>query len=314
MTNTAAIIVTWNSETEIGPCLDSVLTRVDEVIVVDNASSDGTLEQVAHRPAARLIANSLNRGFAAAVNQGVSAVAAPFVLLLNPDAELLTGIERLVEECGRPGIAAAGGKLVDGTGRPQAGFTVRCLPTPLSLTFEILGVNRVWPRNPVNRRYRCLDLKLEEQTEAEQPAGAFLMIRRDIWEQLAGFDEAFHPVWFEEVDFLKRARDCGYKALYVPGAVASHGGARSVEKLHPESRQVYWYASLLRYSAKHFPPGTFRGVCVVLLLGSVLRMLGGMVFQFSLSPVRLYGRVIRLACSRLFGRRIAGGGSAPALA
>ena len=314
MTNTGAIIVTWNSEADIGSCLDSVLTHVDEVIVVDNASSDGTREKVMGRPAAHLIANSVNRGFAAAVNQGVSALATPFVLLLNPDAELLTGIDFLVEACGRPGIAAAGGKLIDSAGRPQAGFTVRRLPTPASLAFEILGINRLWPRNPVNRRYRCLDVSLEEPAEAEQPAGAFLMIRRDIWEQLAGFDEAFHPVWFEEVDFLRRARDCGYKALYVPQAVARHEGGRSVEKLHPESRQVYWYASLLRYSAKHFPPGTFRGVCGVLLLGSVLRMLSGTVFQFSLSPVRVYGRVIRLACWRLFGGRVGGGGSAPALA
>jgi len=313
MTNTGAIIVTWNSEGEIGRCLDSVLGRVDEVVVVDNASSDGTREQVERRSGARLIANPMNRGFAAAVNQGVSATTSPFVLLLNPDAELLTGIERLVEACQRQGVAAAGGKLVDAAGRPQAGFMVRRFPTPLSLAFEILGLNRLWSDNPVNRRYRCLDLSLAEAAEVDQPAGAFLMIRRDIWERLAGLDEAFQPVWFEEVDFLKRARDGGYRSFYVPEAVARHQGARSVEKLATESRQVYWYASLLRYSAKHFPAGKFRWVCGVLLVGSVLRMLGGTVFQCSLSPLRVYGRVIRLACLRLFGRRV-GGSSAAALA
>ncbi len=75
----------------------------------------------------------------------------------------------------------------------------------------MLGLNRLWPGNPVNRRYRCLDLDLEAAADVEQPAGAFLLIRRDAWQALGGFDEGFHPIWFEDVDFLKRARDAGYR-------------------------------------------------------------------------------------------------------
>lgn len=314
MTNTGAIIVTWNSEVEIGPCLDSVLPRVDEVVVVDNASSDRTREEVLRRPAARLIANTTNRGFAAAVNQGAATLSTPFLLLLNPDTELLTGVEPLVEACSQPAVAAAGGKLIGANGCPQEGFMVRRLPTPLSLALETLGLNRILPRNPINRRYRCLDLSPHEPAEAEQPAGAFLMILHDVWEQLGGFDEGFYPVWFEEVDFLKRARNRGYQALYVPTTQARHGGGRSVGKLDPESRQVYWYASLLRYSAKHFRAGEFRVVCGTVLLGSALRMVAGVALELSLGPVRIYGRVIRLVCSRLFGRRAGGKGSAPVLA
>src|SRR5665213_207369 len=96
MARVAIVIVTYNSASEIGGCLDALqgLSEV-EVVVVDNASADTTGDEVALR-GARLIANSKNSGFAAAVNQGVRATTAPLVLLLNPDAHLVSGIDALV--------------------------------------------------------------------------------------------------------------------------------------------------------------------------------------------------------------------------
>ncbi len=313
MKTAGAIIVTWNSEVEIGPCLDAVLPHVEDIVVVDNASMDRTASQVAMRPSVRWISNPANRGFAAAVNQGISALDTPYVLLLNPDSELLTGIEPLVEACREADTPAAAGKLVDQQGRAQAGFSLRRFPTAWALAFEVLGLNRLWPRNPVNRRYRCLDLDLDVPQDVEQPAGAFLLIRRAAWLESGGFDEGFHPLWFEEVDFLKRLRDRGSRVAYRPSAVARHAGGRSVEKISGESRQFYWYASLLRYSSKHFPPGSFRGICGVLLLGSVLRMVIEVLSRRSLRPLRVYGKVIRLACQRLVDRGANRGGRTPAL-
>jgi hypothetical protein len=202
MKGIGAIVVTYNSEAEIGPCLDAALRHTERVVVVDNASSDGTLGEVRKRPGVSLISNAENRGFAAAANQGMKALDVPFLLLLNPDAALETGVEPLAEACGQTGVGASAGKLVDVEGRPQSGFSVRRLPTPAALAFEVLGLNRIWRRNPVNRRYRCLDLDLDTPADVEQPAGAFLMIRRDVWQELGGFDEQFHPVWFEDVDML----------------------------------------------------------------------------------------------------------------
>src|SRR5882757_4303357 len=94
MPSVGIVIVTYNSEAEIGPCLDAALATDAEVVVIDNASSDGTLEQV-RRCGATLIANPVNRGFAAAVNQGIRAIGADFILLLNSDAVLQTGLEAL---------------------------------------------------------------------------------------------------------------------------------------------------------------------------------------------------------------------------
>jgi N-acetylglucosaminyl-diphospho-decaprenol L-rhamnosyltransferase len=294
MSGVGIVIVTCNSEREIGPCLDAALRAGAEIVVVDNASCDSTVAEVVRRPV-RLIANRENRGFAAAVNQGVDALSAPFLLLLNPDAVLQTSIDALRDACARPAAAGAGGMLLDAAGAPQAGFMVRRFPTPWALTFEALGLNRAWPHNPVNWHYRCLDLDLRVAQQVEQPAGAFLMIRRDVWQKVGGFDEGFRPLWFEDVDFAKRASAAGYAMFYVPQAVAKHTGAHSIVKVGLEILPFYWYGSLLRYSARHFGTWTTRAVCLAVIAGSLVRMVVRSVFQWSLKPLVAYGRVIGLA-------------------
>jgi N-acetylglucosaminyl-diphospho-decaprenol L-rhamnosyltransferase len=168
------------------------------------------------------------------------------------------------------------------------------------LCFEALLINRVWPGNPVNWQYRCLDLDYRAASDVEQPAGAFLMIRRDAWEKLAGFDEDFYPLWFEDVDFLKRAKDNLYRIRFVPESVAKHTGGHSIQKILLEFRQFYWYRSLLRYSAKHFPPGAEKLVCLAVIFGSVMRTLLGISHQRSLKPIAVYGQVVKLAGRQFF--------------
>jgi GT2 family glycosyltransferase len=314
MKGIGAVIVTYNSQGEIGPCLDSVMSRVESVIVVDNASSDGTLAEVRERPFATLVANTGNRGFAAAVNQAIQALNTPYLLLLNPDAVLQTGLEVLAAACAEPGVGATAGKLTDSQGRPQAGFSVRRFPTPLALSFEALGLNRIWSGNPVNRRYRCLDLNLEVPADVEQPAGAFLMIRRQAWQAVGGFDEGFYPIWFEDVDFLKRARSAGFRVRYAPGAVARHVGGHSVGRIPWESREVCWYGSLIRYSFKHFRITGRVLVWAAVVTGCTLRAVYGVLRQRKLSPLAVYGRVISFACLRLVSGRIGEAGGTPALA
>jgi N-acetylglucosaminyl-diphospho-decaprenol L-rhamnosyltransferase len=263
-------------------------------IVVDNASSDGTVDHVRARSGVRLIANAQNRGFAAAVNQGVrEAGDSEFVLVLNPDAHLLTAVDRLVEATEQYGLAA--GRLVDETGRTQAGFTIRRFPTPAALACELFGLNRLWPSNPVNRRYRYLDRDLDQPGPVEQPAGALLMIRQDVWKQLGGFDEQFYPVWFEDVDLCRRAADLGYQIEYIPSVVACHQGGHSVGRIPAGCRASYWCVSLLRYAAKHFRPLAFRGVCAAVVFSSVPRMVAGMITERNLSSVATYLQVMRFA-------------------
>ena len=308
MSDLGVVIVTHNSETVIGACLDSLRQAEAEVLVVDNASADGTRREVLRRPTVTLLANPWNRGFAAGVNQGIDAMVCPYVLLLNPDTELVGGIESLVAACARPGVAAAGGKLVDPQGRPQAGFMVRRFPSAASLSLEALGVNRAWPGNPVNRRYRCADLDPEAPARVDQPAGAFLLIRREVWRSLGGFDEAFSPLWFEDVDFCKRAAAAGHPIEYVPAAVAKHRGGHSAGQLSTGTREMYWYGNLLRYAAKHFSRSARAVVCAAVVLGSIFRTLWGIPRSRSLKPVLVYGRVIRLATAFLVSSQDRGRG------
>mgnify|MGYP000943001644 CR=1 FL=1 len=220
MRGVTAIIVTYNSEQEIGACLDALQNECSGTIVVDNASEDATLAEVRRRPWVTVVAQSENLGFAGAVNAGARLATGTHLLLMNPDAVLTAPLDPLVAACSQHGIAA--GALTDADGRIQAGFTVRSLPTPAALVFECLGLNRFWPSNPVNRRYRRLDADLTKAAFVEQPAGAFLMIRRDVFDKLGGFDERFWPVWFEDVDFCRRALDRGYRIVYEPKSAVYH--------------------------------------------------------------------------------------------
>ena len=113
------------------------------------------------------------------------------------------------------------------------------------------------------------------------------------------FLEDFYPLWFEDVDFLKRAKDNLYHIRYVPQAVAKHTGAHSIRKISLEFRQFYWYGSLLKYSAKHFSPGAEKAVCLAVIVGSLMRTVLGIPRQRSLKPIAVYGKVWKLAFRQL---------------
>jgi GT2 family glycosyltransferase len=299
MSDCGIVIVTYNSRAEIAACLEAAMASGAEIVIVDNASQDGTVEEISGTGApgrgVRLIANPTNRGFAAAVNQGFTVLNTPYVLLLNPDAVLETSLDPLRTACNLPRVAGAGGLLVDAAGNPQIGFMVRRLPTPATLILEALLLNRMWPGNRINRRYRGLELDYSAPLEVEQPAGAFLMVRRTVWEELGGFDEGFFPLWFEDVDFCRRAIDRGYRLYYSPQAVAKHTGGHSIPQLGLEIRRFYWYRSLLKYAARHFHPLAFRAVSLAVATGSILRGLIESALHRSLRPMAAYGRVVRLA-------------------
>ncbi len=288
------VVVTHNSERVIGECLDACLRQKPiQVIVVDNASQDHTLDEVDRRHGVRLIMNAANRGFAAAVNQGVAALDTPFVLLLNPDAILLTDLRPLVDAVGRTGVAAAGGRLLDDAGTDQHGFNIRAFPTPSALSYEVLGWNRLFGGNSVNRAYRLPTPGVEQ--DVDQPAGAFLMIRRAAWEYIGGFDERFSPVWFEDVDFCLRLKQRGFRILFAPAAAARHQGGHSVLAVPLTFREFAWYSNLLTYSAKHFRAAGVRAVSAAVMVACPPRMLRALWRQRNFEPVSVYSRVMWLA-------------------
>ncbi|MDP9052849.1 MAG: glycosyltransferase family 2 protein [Acidobacteriota bacterium] len=298
MERVAIVIVTYNSGAEIGGCLDALASSGAEIAVVDNASSDDTREQVEARHV-RLIANPVNAGFAAAVNRGVRESSAPLILSLNPDAHLVAGLDAMAALFEDPATGAVGGMLTDACGHPQRGFMARSLPTPAALIFEVFGINRLWPRNPVNWNYRCLGLDHMSVSAVDQPAGAFLMFSRTAWENVGGLDERFFPLWFEDVDFCARLKAAGFRTYYQPKGNARHKGAHSIDGLAFEARERYWYGSLLEYAAKHFKSAAFRTTCVAVALSAAFRAVKGFP-RYRLKALAVYSRIAGVALSRAF--------------
>lgn len=288
------VVVTYNSADVIEACIFAC-QRVPsaEIVVVDNASTDGTADRVRQIPNVKLIANDSNRGFGAAVNQGFTALATEAVLVLNPDAVPVMGLDALEQCVLRDKVGAATGRLVGPDGQDQDGFNIRAFPSAWTLAFEALGLNRIWPENPVNRRYRRPTPTVE--VEVEQPAGAFLMIRRSAWQCAGGFDAGFFPIWFEDVDFCKRLKDLGYRILFTPEAIAKHQGGHSATQLPWKERQLFWYGSLLRYASKHLSIASRRAVGLAVILACFPRMVAGVLEVGVSESVFVFSKVVRLA-------------------
>ena len=290
----AAVIVAYRSGSHLPACLAALDGKVEEAVVIDNTPGELPAPDLQARfPWVDWISNESNLGFAAAANQGISATRSPNVLLLNPDCELLAGLDELVAECGLEGVAGAGGLLTDRDGSAQQGFFARSLPTPTALIFEVLGINRAWKRNPVNVRYRLLDIQLDAPCDVQQPAGALLLLRRDAFNAVGGLDERFYPAWFEDVDLCKRLCDAGFRLRFSPAMVARHLGGHAVATLPLQERLSAWYGGLLRYAEKHFSRGCFRCVQCAVLVGLVLRALYSSAWARSSVEARTYWSTAR---------------------
>jgi GT2 family glycosyltransferase len=237
-------------------CLSSVAgaQSLARLVLVDNASTDGTAEAVrAAFPAAAVVERTEPLGFGAACNLGAARGEAELVLFLNSDAAARDGaLDRLAEAlAAAPGTVAAAGRLVSpGTEEPQVGFAMRGFPTLAGQLAVLTGLERLWPGNPLSRRQAARDFDYETTHETDrQPAGACLLCRREAFERVGGFDEAF-AFWFEDVDLVLRLRELG-PILYVHDAVFEHAGGLSVRQ-RPEHELIgARYDGLVRYFDKH---------------------------------------------------------------
>lgn len=281
MPRCSAIIVAYNSAESITQCLEALAGEDCEIVVVDNASQDETVARVQafqQKHPVELLLISRNLGFAVGVNHGVRAASGDVFLILNPDAIAEPGaVNALIECMNAQSAAAAGGALLDASGELQRGFAFRRLPTLGSLLCEALLLNQLWPSNPVNRRYRCLDADYTKVQPVDQPAGACLAFTREAWQAIGGMDTQFVPVWFEDVDFCKRLIDSGRKIVYCPTARFRHSGAHSISKLSFADKQLFWYSNMLRYARKHFSRSQVLILRVGIIKGMILRMLAALL-------------------------------------
>jgi N-acetylglucosaminyl-diphospho-decaprenol L-rhamnosyltransferase len=219
MAEVSVVVVTYNAL----PLLERSLASVEgyETIVVDHGSTDGTVDLVRERfPAARVIEQA-NLGFGAGMNRGMREAAGDYFLLLNADAWVLgDAVERIVafaEE--HPEAAIVGPKLLNPDGTLQR--SVRGFPTVWRIATEYLFLRKIAPGSRLLNAFYGAGFDHESVREAEFVGGACLLVRREAFEAIGGFDEDFFMM-SEEVDWCFRFRQAGWKVLFYPGAEVVH--------------------------------------------------------------------------------------------
>lgn len=247
------VIVNWNAGKYLPHCLASIYNQgIDtEVILVDNASTDNSAEKAKKEfPQIKLLQLKENRGYSVGCNIGVREAKGEFILLLNPDVILLPHcLPRLLEFAkANPSVGAVAPKLLNPEGNLQP--SIRGFPYPLSLL--LLPLSYLFPSSRAISAYRMTYFSYEEVAEVEQPMSSCLLVRRETYEELGGMDENF-PLYFNDVDFLYRMREKGWKIFFLPQAKAVHflGGSTS---LLPNIRRLWLsYKGFINFYRKHFP-------------------------------------------------------------
>lgn len=247
MVGVDVIIVNWNSRHLLARCLASLAGGDANLIVVDNASTDGS-EAAARLNGATLIRNPNNLGFAAACNIAAAKARGDYLLFLNPDAIITQeNLMRLVEALRRAeplGFGIAGPLIRDRLGREQA----TCSPFPRlqDLIGRVIGLDRIGLARPA--------LYLPAQSGAVgQVMGAAMLISRPLFERLNGFDAGYF-LYFEDLDLALRAEALGFRSLFVQEVSALHDGQGSSGQIKSR-RLLLWLRSRQRFARKHLGRG-----------------------------------------------------------
>jgi GT2 family glycosyltransferase len=254
----SVIILSWNTKEYLYRCVSSLGERLHsalyEVIVVDNASCDGSIELVREEfPSVRIIVNEENRGYAEGNNIGIREARGEYIVLLNSDIEVLeNALESMADfliKNTRYGAVAA--RMLSPDGSVQ-----RCckqFPSIATLFLFDITCNRMLRQAPPVRRYLMRHFDHLSSRDVEQPPGACFMVPRRVVQEIGVFDERFY-LFFNDVDYCKRIIKRGYRIRYLFEARVMHHGGRSVVQYDSYRRE--WYLGRYRYFAKwHGPTG-----------------------------------------------------------
>ena len=259
----SVLIVTFNSRSFVGQCIDAVESTVRdhsfEVVVADNASSDGSAELLRRRsPGVAVIEMGRNAGFSVANNRALEVSSGRYVVFLNGDAvPLPAALDALVHFLDEhPGAGVAGPRLENPDGSDQG--TARAFPTPAAALFGRRSpLTRVFPRNRFSRRYLSgRERQGAQPFEVDWVSGACLVIRRAVIDDVGGLDERFFMYW-EDADLCRRVKALGRAVWCVPTARVVHAEGSS-RRGWPAPQVRVFHQSAYRYYAKHHLTGRRR--------------------------------------------------------
>ncbi|MCZ2097642.1 MAG: glycosyltransferase [Anaerolineae bacterium] len=282
MLDLGIVIVNWNTRDLLRDCLRSVEQSVGvtyRVVVVDNASTDGSAERVrAGFPRVELIENADNRGYPAANNQGLRRLgferggpddAPRYALALNPDTVLPP--DALREMVGYmdadPRVGVAGPKLVLLDGSLDLACR-RSFPTPEISFYRMIGLSRLFPRSRRFGRYNLTYLDPDVETEVDSVVGAFMMVRREAIQRVGLFDETFF-MYGEDLDWAYRIKQAGWTVKYNPRVTVTHV-KRAASRQSRRAQQEFYRAMLIFYR-KHYRPTTPWWLHSLVLVGLALK-------------------------------------------
>lgn len=263
------VIVNWNAGHQLRDCISSIRDLHGNVhtriVVVDNASSDDSLNGIEFLGIpVTIIRNGSNLGFAAACNQGAVIATTPYLLFLNPDTRLYeNSLDTPLSFMANPDnakIGICGIQLINESG--QVDRSCARFPTLLIFLLQSVGLNKL----PGLRRFSLHRTDWDHATTqtVDHVIGAFLLVRRALFEQLQGFDERFF-VYLEDLDFSRRAHLNGWQSVYLTKAQAFHAGGGTSKQVKA-ARLFYSIRSRLLYGFKHFSPAAAWAVLAVTIL------------------------------------------------
>jgi GT2 family glycosyltransferase len=262
------IIVTYNSANFIGDCINSIVRQecndiTSEIILIDNASTDSTAEILRNKfPNILLKENLENVGFATAVNQVVSLSQGEYILLLNPDTIIKDNfIEKLFSFLqNTPDASIVGVKLVDENNKHQPSSWKKI--SLLTIFIEMLL--------PYDLSIKLVTETPDKPSRVQNVSGACMLIRRDVFEKLNGFDARFF-LYYEEIDFCMRAIKKGYKVYYTPEIEVVHFAAKSSS----DNKEAFFfnlYHNKLLFIKKHFSYPFYLTGYLLIIIGILLRI------------------------------------------
>lgn len=273
----SVIIVSWNARDYLKKCLSSLSSRVCqfpmEIIVVDNASSDGSPDCVeSEYPNVRLIRNTENMGFSKANNIGVSVSSGDYLCFINSDVEVLPDcITRLVNYCEeQPEAGMVGPLIIGGDGQLQR--SCRGFPTVWNMFCRALALDRVFKNYKLFTDYSLNYWPQDSLRNVDILTGCFWLVRRKAMEQVGLLDESFF-IYGEDMDWCKRFWDKGWQVVFVPSAEAIHYGGASSSNA-PVRFYIERHRAELQYWEKHH--SRLAVVCYLLIscLHMLLRLIG----------------------------------------
>ncbi|HLX11819.1 MAG TPA: glycosyltransferase [Bacteroidota bacterium] len=257
----SVIIVNYN----VRPFLENALTSArkalsgidGEIIVVDNASTDGSVQMVAKSfPDVRLIANTRNTGFGAANNTAAREAKGEYLLLLNPDTLVQEDTFRVMLQflTAHPEVGIAGCKILNPDGTLQLPCR-RSFPTPWVAFTKIVGLSALFPGSSLFGKYNLTYLDPSQSYEVDAISGSFMFVRRDVFERAKGFDEEFF-MYGEDLDLCYRVQQSGAKVYYVADTQIIHYKGQSARRSDIDELKLFYEAMRL-FVHKHFRRGFF---------------------------------------------------------